>query len=535
MGSKGVIFFYGVAALLYLIVGDRVHAIQRNAADANHIFSGTTAVAEFGRSLAAAGDMDSDGYDDVVVGAPGAFDQGRVFIFSGKTGQLFKTLQGPASASRFGYAVSRGGRMLGMQQSVLVSDPFDRSGYVGKVYVYGLNSTAPLMEWNCDGIENQKCGWAIAGGCDLDSDGNDDVIVGALDGGSNGAGKIFVYSGAHGNLLWSKQGAAHADQFGDKISCAGDVNQDGFDDVIVGAWGNDSNGSQSGAAYVYSGRDAELLYEFKGGFNDTFGYSVGGGGDLNGDGYDDVVVGAPSNNRGYAAAFSGRTGEILFHWNGYADLGLRMGSSVAIVADQDADGRDEVLIGDSSYDSYRGQVSLFSGTDGTLIDRYIGENDQIIDDNYFGESVAFIGDANRDGGWDFVIGAPQNDQGGTAAGRVYLFYGAISQQPPPPPPPDGEAGGGGNGGGTENPPPPPPPDPEEPQVCPVCPEPVVCPPAPAVDYEDVLAWLLINNKSLTKEQRRTLEKLISNPHEKPDRKLLDWLKRWISKWKVGKK
>ena len=129
------------------------------------------------------------------------------------------------------------------------------------------------------------------------------------------AASIFVLLAcptAHSQTpLYTFDGDSADDRFGVSVSAAGDVNGDGFDDLIVGAYRDDNNGSSSGSARVFSGVDGSVLYTFDGdSAGDEFGISVSGAGDVNGDGFDDLIVGADRDdnngtNSGSARVFSG--------------------------------------------------------------------------------------------------------------------------------------------------------------------------------------------------------------------------------------
>ena len=353
------------AGQTYLILG-------RAAADWGMDFDLSSADASFwgedaddmsGRSVASAGDVNGDGYDDFLIGAEGDDDGGSC------AGQTYLIL-GRAAAD------------WGMD--------FDLSN-------------ADASFWGED--VGDFSGYSVASAGDVNGDGRDDFLIGAFQDEEGGfvAGQTYLILGRAAadwgmdfdlsNADASFWGEDAGDASGYSVASAGDVNGDGRDDFLIGAYGDEDGGSGAGQTYLILGRaaadwgmdfdlsnaDASFWGEDA---DDMSGRSVASAGDVNGDGRDDFLIGAYGDEDGGTGA--GQTYLIL--GRAAADWGM-------------------------DFDLSNADASFW------------GENGG----DYSGWSVASAGDVNGDGRDDFLIGACYDEDGGSYAGQTYLLLGS----PPP--------------------------------------------------------------------------------------------------------
>jgi hypothetical protein len=365
-----------------------------------------------------AGDVNNDGYDDVVLGIASA---DKAIVVSGSNASTLFSLNAAASGEYFGWAVARAGDVNqdGFDDLVIGAPwadvPFSNAGYVQ--VLSGANGDS-LYRFNGSALD-EYLGFSVDGNCDVDNDGIPDFVVGGQNANS-GAGLARVYSGSTGNIIYTFNGDNAGDNFGYSVACAGDVNNDDYGDVVVGAPKDDNNGkSNSGSVSIYSGINGQLLFRFNGdGQNDELGGAVSGAGDVNNDSFDDVIAGARNDDNaasdaGSARVFSGATGTVLYTFDGTSGSDW-FGSTVSDAGDINKDGYADVIVGSQSSDNKNGYnagtVSVFSGQNGNHIYTFLGDAQS----SNLGNSVSSAGDVNADGYPDIVVGG---------AGYARLFSG----------------------------------------------------------------------------------------------------------------
>jgi len=348
-----------------------------------HRFDGELPYYALGTSVAGAGDFDGDGYHDLIVGVPQAspgglygavHNAGSVYVFSGQTGAVLHRFDGALAADSLGTSVAGAGDVNGDGiDDILIGATWATIGGTvrnGAVYVYSGGSGVLLYQ--IDGpSEYSRMGQTVAAAGDVNLDGYDDFIVGVSGGeviGIPAAGYAQVYSGATGTLLWQFDGAQQEQHLGTSVASAGDVNRDGVPDFIFGAPGSYLSGFRYGEAFVYSGSSGALIHHFQGeAANGHLGEAVAGAGDVDGDGFHDLIVGAPNESdtgysqTGSAYLYSGATGRQIqsFHGTRYWSF---LGTAVAGVGDINGDSLAEVLVGlpGAYYSETEGEAFVYS-------------------------------------------------------------------------------------------------------------------------------------------------------------------------------
>jgi len=260
---------------------------------------------------------------------------------------------------------------------------------------------------------------------DLNGDGRDEVLVGAwlADGNGTNAGRVYIHSGADGSVLDSLEGPLAGGGFGRDITRMGDVNADGVEDFVVGA-----PNAQGGVVYCYSGADRSLLWQVSGTpgvFSGPLGRVIACVGDVNNDGVADLGSGRRSESTvaesaGRATIISGTDGAILHEFYGDAAHD-HCGNAISAAGDLNGDGFGDIAIGYSGVDQpvgLAGLVRIHSGADRSVLREYSGWADDALP-----SALANCGDVNGDGVPDLAMTSPRSDLGAELAGTVRVHSG----------------------------------------------------------------------------------------------------------------
>ncbi len=356
------------------------------------------AAAQFGYSVGGAGDVNADGFSDVLVGAPffdnGQTNEGRAFLYSGGTGgpsAAAAWIAEPDQASaQFGGAVAGAGDVDsdGFDDVAIGSHLADNGqADEGRVFAYRGSATGlgAATAWAVESNQAAaQLGWSVAGGGDVNGDGFSDLLASAneFDNGQASEGGAFAWYGSAAGIgataSWTVESNQASAELGTDVACAGDVNGDGFADAAVGSRHFTNGQSLEGRAFAFHGSAGGLatVAAWTAESNQVtadFGLSLAGAGDVNGDGYDDLIVSAPTMDagqidEGLAFVYEGSPGGLATGaaWTAQSDqASAQFGHSVGGGGDVNGDGFSDVIVGAYQFDagqSNEGRAVVYYGT-----------------------------------------------------------------------------------------------------------------------------------------------------------------------------
>ncbi len=424
---------------------------------------------DLGSAVSMTRDVTGDGLDDIIVGAQryevNIYREGAVFVFSGSYNGLSNypiwEIGGGQQGSLFGCAVSSLGDVNGDDQNDIAVGACEYTysmdlltfSKAGAAYVYygPLNSLKTSEDWIFKSNQSDaRLGSALSNVGDLNGDGINDLIVGAKNysegQGLNNNGKVFVFYGSAPDGLsstpdWEAIGESSSAQFGSAVANAGDINNDGLTDLIIGA----PRPSDIGKVYVYlnsesglPGTPSQVITNNE--LTASFGAAIAGVGYVNNDDFADVLVGAP-----YAMnSVDEKTGCVYLYWGSADGLSAepwkqcgdiayeQFGYSVAAAGDMnDDDTYDDFLVGIPRYsdqvinpgEEEQGAVFLYFGSPTGVRSDYFESTFGKKAETMFGAAISGAGDVNNDTKPDVIVGAPTYKvDSKNPIGRIMGYY-----------------------------------------------------------------------------------------------------------------
>ena len=460
MAQRGAIVTLVVALLVATALGIRASrrstpVLEEPAAapladSPNLTLIGEAASDLFGLAVAGLGDVNHDGFDDILIGAPqhsaGGTNRGKIYLYRGTSQGLETTASwtaiGTEDEDHLGWSIAS---FTNLEMDGFADLVVGASGAKGHVDVYhGIKAgfaSMPVQTLTSD-RPSTLFGYDVATG-DVDHDGLDDLLVGEPHFPAPGAnsGRALLYFSKGGIFsaepVWTATGAPGS-TFGISVSLGGDVNHDGYADAVIGArlasFGRDM--SECGAAYVFLGSAAGLdsiptvLPGRQAGANFGIGALIAG--DLDADGFSDVLVGAENGSNGedaegiieiYFGSKNGISpyGQVLLESN---TMGANFGGHAGPAGDLDGDGCDDLFVGALRYqrtEPREGAAFLYNGSRNRRISRsWLRVRGKT--GSWLGAAGGTAGDVNGDGFPDFIVSAPSWDtETGTNVGQVELF------------------------------------------------------------------------------------------------------------------
>ncbi|WP_223786615.1 FG-GAP-like repeat-containing protein [Marinicella meishanensis] len=385
-------------------------SVHAQFSDDTQVLQSHTGAGSYGWAVSELTDINGDGITDYIIGATGTH---TTDVFSGADGQLIHRFTLPGSS--LGYAMADAGDVDNDGVHDIITGGTLLNGSRGVAVVYSGATGAQL--WRFDGEQaGDRLGSAVASAGDVNGDGFADVLVGAESYAPNNieAGRVYVYSGQDGQLIRTLDAAANRDRFGGGVGLLGDLNQDGIHEFIVGAY--DAGTNRGGQAYVYSGIDGQLLFTLlpDPGASAYGQFFVADAGDVDHDGTHDIYVGDYNHagGRGRVYIYSGANQQVIHRFSGQAGEGVGPGRRAG---DVNGDGHADLIVGSyTAGPNQAGKVTVFSGADGSVL--------QVMQHNLANSQLGFdavgLGDVNQDGKDDHLLSAANGNVVYVVAGTV---------------------------------------------------------------------------------------------------------------------
>ena len=418
-------------------------------------YEGEEGDSRIGCAVATAGDVNGDGFGDILIGS-----EGMACLYYGGThypGEVDATRGGTLANEYYGWSVGFTGDVNADGYSDLLagghmySNGQANEGIVQLWLGAGPELLAATADWQFEPNQaNANAGWAVAGAGDVNGDGYGDALMGAVNYSSilppiDYVGRAYLFYGDPADYLgstpWTYTGSYTDEGLGVSLATAGDVNADGYADILVGAPGYRVLGSPVGRAMLFLGSstgpastpDWQIVGTAAGMF---FGGAVSSAGDLNADGYSDVVIGAPyyANGQAFEGAIYvwyggedalGPSGTVATaDWTVESNLAnAEFGGALACAGDLQGDGYGDFVVGLPGYSSGRGRISVYRGspTGPTFV---CSKDGPISQASRFGGALSGGGDISNDGLSDYIVGAEYYEDEYYNEGWARLYEGS---------------------------------------------------------------------------------------------------------------